>query len=87
MPMVSLPCEVTLVPDPDASHATGDIRMCNLGDYEWDLPINEVDVFQFRSAYVSIVRRLLAYYKDVQIILIIGDSLKKDYEEDRKSVV
>lgn len=52
-----------------------------LGDYEWDLPISEMDVFKFRSAYVSMVRRLLDYYKDVQLILIIGDSLKKDYEE------
>ena len=57
-----------------------------LGNFNWESPLESLDVFSFRSAYVSMVRKLQDYYAGVQLILIIGPSLKKDYEESIVSV-
>lgn len=50
-----------------------------LGTHQYDLPIMEMDAFKFCSAYASMVRKLKDYYTDVQIILIIGNSLSEPY--------
>ena len=55
-----------------------------LGDYDYDLPIDELDESCFRSAYVKMVRLLQERYEGVQLILIVGDMLSSDYE---KSIV
>ena len=57
-----------------------------LGNFNWESPVESLDVFSFRSAYVSMVSKLQDYYAGVQLILIIGPSLKKDYEESIVSV-
>lgn len=55
-----------------------------LGDYDYDLPIEELDETCFRSAYVKMIRLLQERYEGVQLILIVGDMLSSDYE---KSIV
>lgn len=57
-----------------------------LGNFNWESPVESLDVFSFRSAYVAMIRKLQDYYSGVQLILIIGPSLKKDYEESIISV-
>ena len=52
-----------------------------LGNFNWNAPVADLDVFSFRSAYAAMVRKLMDYYDGVQLILIIGPSLGKDYEE------
>jgi len=52
-----------------------------LGTIQCDLPIWEVDDFKFRSAYASMVRKLMDYYSDAQLILIIGNSLSEPYAQ------
>lgn len=50
-----------------------------LGTLLWDLPTRELDVFKFCGAYDSMVRKLMEYYPDAQLILIIGNSLAEAY--------
>lgn len=52
-----------------------------IGDYEWDKSINEHNTEEFRSAYVCMIKKLQASYKDVQLILVIGDKLTEVYED------
>ena len=52
-----------------------------LGTIQCDLPIREMDDFKFRSAYASMVRKLMDYYTDAQIILIIGNTLSEPYAQ------
>lgn len=52
-----------------------------LGNFDWNTPIRDLDMSSFRSAYSGMVRKLQEYYEGVQLILIIGPSLTKDYEE------
>lgn len=51
-----------------------------VGDYQWDVPMEDMNLAQFRSAYVYLVRKLQATYDGVQLILVIGDSLTPEYE-------
>ena len=50
-----------------------------LGAFSWDLPTRDLDEFKFRSAYDSMVRKLMEYYPEAQLILIIGNSLSEGY--------
>ena len=52
-----------------------------LGSFNWSFPIRDLDVFSFRSAYDSMVRKMLDYYNGVKLVLIVGPSLTKAYEE------
>jgi len=47
----------------------------NIGDYQWDTPLEQVDLTKFRSAYVYLVRKLQELYDGVQLILIVGDRI------------
>ena len=51
-----------------------------LGNYDYDLPIGQLDENCYRSAYIKLVKMLQNRYEGVQIIVIIGDTLTKDYE-------
>lgn len=57
-----------------------------LGYFNWSSSISGLDVFSFRSAYAAMVRKMMEYYDGVQLVLIIGPSLKKDYEESIISI-
>ena len=52
-----------------------------LGTIQCDLPIREMDDFKFRSAYASMVRKLMEYYTGAQLILIIGNTLSEPYAQ------
>ena len=47
----------------------------NIGDYQWDTPLEQMDLTKFRSAYVYLVRKLQELYDGVQLILIVGDRI------------
>ena len=51
-----------------------------LGNYDWDLPIGQLDENCYRSAYIKLVKMLQNRYEGVQIIIIIGDTLTPAYE-------
>lgn len=57
-----------------------------VGSYDWDLPVGQLDVSCYRSAYVALIKMLQARYEGVQIILIIGDCLTPDYESSTKAI-
>ena len=44
-----------------------------LGDYDFDVPMGQLDESCFRSALVKTVKKILVRYEGVQIIFIIGD--------------
>lgn len=50
----------------------------DLGDYQWDTPLEQMNLDNFRSAYVYLVRKLQALYDGVQLILVVGDRLGDD---------
>ena len=50
----------------------------NIGDYQWDTPLDQMDLTKFRSSYVYLVRKLQELYDGVQLILIVGDRLGAD---------
>ncbi len=75
--------EAFLVPDVIIIHGgTNDCRKdedkVNIGDYQWDTPLDQMDLTKFRSAYVYLVRKLQELYDGVQLILIVGDRLGLD---------
>ena len=49
-----------------------------LGDYGFDLPIDQLDRTCFRSAYVCLVRKIMEKHPGVRIICIIGDTLNTE---------
>ena len=55
-----------------------DTDKVNIGDYQWDTPLDQMDLTKFRSSYVYLVRKLQELYDGVQLILIVGDRLGKD---------
>ncbi len=57
-----------------------------VGSYDWDLPVGQLDVSCYRSAYIALIKMLQARYEGVQIILIIGDRLTPDYESSTKAI-
>ena len=57
-----------------------------LGSYDWDLPIGQLDVNSYRSAYIQLIKMLQNRYEGVQIIILIGDTLTSDYENANKAV-
>lgn len=72
--------------NPDVIFIHGGTNDCTigtdpLGNFNWNTPIRELDMFSFRSAYAGMVRKILDYYEGVHIVLIIGPSLTPDYEE------
>ena len=71
--------------DPDVIIIHGGANDCikdddkvNIGDYQWDTPLAQMDLTKFRSAYVYLVRKLQELYDGVQLILIVGDRLGAD---------
>lgn len=57
-----------------------------LGTYDWDLPIGQLDVTLYRSAFIQLIKMLQNRYEGVQIIIIIGDRLTTDYASANKEV-
>ena len=51
-----------------------------LGNYDYDLPLSQLDETCFRSAYIKLIKMLQTRYEGVQLILIIGDTLTSGYE-------
>ena len=49
-----------------------------LGDYGFDLPLDQLDRTCFRSAYVCLVRKIMDNHPGVKIICIIGDTLNTE---------
>lgn len=49
-----------------------------LGEYGFDLPIDQLDRTCFRSAYVCLVRKIMEKHPGVKIVCIIGDTLNTD---------
>ena len=73
--------------DPDVIIIHGGTNDCikdtdkvNIGDYQWNTPLDQMDLTKFRSAYVYLVRKLQELYDGVQLILIVGDRLGADPE-------
>jgi lysophospholipase L1-like esterase len=49
-----------------------------LGDYGFDLPIDQLDRTCFRSSYVCMVRKIMERHPGVKIVCIIGDTLNTE---------
>lgn len=49
-----------------------------LGEYGFDLPIDQLDRTCFRSAYVCMVRKIMERHPGVKIVCIIGDTLNTE---------
>ncbi len=56
--------------------------MVPLGTYDYDKPIDELDIRAFRSAYIKTIRQLQENYPGVQIICLINSVLYKENTED-----
>lgn len=50
----------------------------DLGEYQWDTPLDQMNLDNFRSAYVYLVRKLQELYEGVQLVLIVGDRIGDD---------
>ena len=46
-----------------------------MGSYDWDYPIGQLDINCYRSAYIQLIKMLQQRYEGVQIIIIVGDRL------------
>ena len=46
-----------------------------MGSYDWDYPIGQLDINCYRSAYIQLIKLLQQRYEGVQIIIIVGDRL------------
>ena len=49
-----------------------------LGEYDYDLPYDELDRFGFRPSYIYLVRKIMELYPGVKIVCIIGDTLNTE---------
>lgn len=49
-----------------------------LGEYGYDLPLDQLDRTCFRSAYVCMVRKIMEKHPGVKIVCIIGDTLNTE---------
>lgn len=50
-----------------------------IGEYGFDLPMGQLDDMSYRSAYVKLVKMLQNRYDGVQIIVLVGDMLTREY--------
>jgi len=73
---------------PDVIIIYGGINDCiknapdaDLGEYQWDAPLDEMDLDKYRSAYVYLVRKLQELYDGVRLILIVGARLGASEEQ------
>ena len=55
-------------------------------DYGWDLPIGELDIYNYQTAFVLLIKMLQNRYEGVQIIMILGDMLYEPYYTPAKTV-
>lgn len=55
-------------------------------DFGWDLPIGELDVYSYQTAFVLLIKMLQNRYEGVQIIMILGDMLYEPYLTPAKEV-
>lgn len=76
--------------DPDIIFIHGGTNDVNqstpLGEYTWDAPLGEGDRSQFRSCYIELIKALQKRYRDVKIIIIVGDRLTEPYETSAVAV-
>ena len=77
--------------DPDVIFIHGGTNDLNktspLGDFNYDLSIEELNEEEYRSAYVKLVKVLQREYPGVQLVLIIGDVLRDtEYGASIKSI-
>lgn len=56
--------------------------MVPLGDYDWDTPVNDLDIRSFRPAYIKTIRQLQANYPGVKIVCVINSVLYVENTED-----
>lgn len=49
-----------------------------LGEYGFDLPLDQLDRYCFRSSYVCMVRKIMEKHPGVKIVCIIGDTLNTE---------
>lgn len=54
-----------------ASHAP-------LGDFDYDLPLDQLDRYSFRPSYICMVRKIMEAHPGVMIVCIIGDTLNTE---------
>ena len=50
-----------------------------LGTFDWDLTIDQLDETKFRSAYIKVIRRFQQLYPGVKILIVVGDFLSAPY--------
>ncbi len=71
----------TLFDDPDIIVIAGGTndRPCVstglVGEYDYDSPADELDRFQFRQAYICLVRTIMEKYPDTKIVCVVNDLL------------
>lgn len=53
-----------------------------LGDYDYDLPLDQLDRMSFRSSYICLVRKIMEAHPGVKIVCIIGDTLNTEKYQD-----
>ena len=56
--------------------------MVPLGTYDYDTPVDELDIRAFRSAYIKTILQLQANYPGVQIVCLINSVLYKENTTD-----
>lgn len=49
-----------------------------LGEYGYDIPVDQLDRTCFRSSYVAMVRKIMEKHPGVKIVCIIGDTLNTE---------
>lgn len=57
--------------------------MVPLGTYDYDTPVEELDIRAFRSAYIKTIRQLQANYPGVQLVCLINSVLYKENTADQ----
>lgn len=54
-----------------------------LGEYDYDVPADQLDRYRFRPAYICMVKKIMEAWHGVKIVCVIGDCL---YQEDYVSL-
>lgn len=74
---------VTELQDPDLIIIHGGTNDHNykseLGTYDWDLTIDQLDETKFRSAYIKLIRRFNQLYPGARLLIVVGDFLSAPY--------
>lgn len=61
-------------------------KASTIGEYDFDLPIGQLDENCYRSAYVKLVKMLQTRFEGVEIIVLVGDMLTTQYAQSNIAI-